>query len=477
LRSRLATIAVALFVLAVFVAGTSRTNEAGPLSAESAGVATGLRDRTAAGSRASEWVRELTDRAGPRLAGSPGDRAAVAVALEMLKSIGFANVHAEKVIVPVWARTSESGQVTAPVSQALALTALGESVGTPEGGIEAEVIGVRSFEELEARKSAVPHKIVFFDVSMERTKNGSGYGKAVVYRSEGPSRAGRLGAAAVLVRSIGTDSNRLPHTGALEYAEGAPKIPAAALSIPDANLLARLLARGQPVRVRIALACGMRPDAESANVIGEIPGREVPDEIVVLGAHLDSWDLGRGAIDDGAGCGIVIEAARQIAALPTRPRRTVRLVLFANEENGLAGGKAYAAAHAAELPKHAAALEADSGTGRPLGLSWNAGSSAAPLLTQIAGLLEGLEAGHLTPGGIGGVDVSPLLSAGVPLVGLEQDESTYFDFHHTANDTFDKIVPADLDRASAAAAVAGWCLADAPGPIERIPPDQRKMPW
>jgi carboxypeptidase Q len=477
LRSRLAAVAAALFVLAVIGLAASRPNEAGPLSTESAGVATGLRDRIAAGSRASEWVRELTERAGPRLAGSPGDKAAVAVALETMKSLGFAKVHAEKVVVSVWVRGSESGEITAPVSQKLALAALGESVATPEGGIEAEVIGVKSFEDLQARKTEVDHKIVFFDVPTERTKDGSGYGKSVVYRSEGPSRAARLGAAAVLVRSIGTDVNRLPHTGALQYAEGTPKIPAAALSIPDADLLAFLLARGKPVRVRVALACGRRPDAESANVVGEIPGREAPDEIVVLGAHLDSWDLGRGAIDDGAGCGIVLEAGRQIAALPTRPRRTVRIVLFANEENGLAGGKAYAQAHAAELPKHAAALEADSGTGRPLGLSWNAGSSAAPLLSQIAGILEGLEAGQLTPGGYGGVDVSPLILAGVPLVGLEQDESTYFDFHHTANDTFDKIVPADLDRAAAAATVAAWCLADAPGPIDRIPPDKRKMPW
>jgi hypothetical protein len=477
LRSRLAAVAAAPFVLAVLVAADSRPKEAGPLSAESTDVAAGLRERTAAGSRASEWVRELTDLAGPRLAGSPGDKAAVAVALEMLKSLGFAKVHTEKVIVPVWVRGSESGEVTAPVSQPLALAALGDSVGTPQGGIEAEVVGVRSFEELEAKKNLVPHRIVFFDVPMERTKDGSGYGKAVVYRAVGPSRAGQLGAAAVLVRSVGTDRNRLPHTGALEYDQKAPKIPAAALSIPDADLLAHLLGRGQPVRVKMALGCGMRPDAESANVIGEVPGREAPDEVVVLGAHLDSWDLGRGAIDDGAGCGIVVEAARQIAALPTKPRRTVRVVLFANEENGLAGGKAYAEAHAAELSRHAAALEADSGTGLPLGLSWNAGPSAAPLLSQISGILEGLEAGHLEPGSIGGVDVSPMLLAGVPQIGLEQDESTYFDFHHTANDTFDKIVPADLDRAAAAAAVAAWCLADAPGPIERIPPEKRKMPW
>jgi len=478
LRPRLAAAASA-FVLAVAVSvgAASRPGAAGPLAADSAKVAAGLRDRIASGSHASEWVRELTDRAGPRLAGSPGDRAAVAVALEMLRTAGFVNVHAEKVTVPVWARTSESGQITAPVSQILALTALGGSVATPEGGIEAEVLGVRSFDELEARKSAVSGKIVFFDVPMERAKDGSGYEKAVVYRSEGPSRAARMGAVAVLVRSIGTDTNRLPHTGAFEYAADAPKIPAAALSIPDADFLARWLARGKPVRVRVALACGARPDAESANVVGEVPGGAAPDEIVVLGAHLDSWDLGRGAIDDGAGCGIVIEAARQIAALPTRPRRTVRVVLFANEENGMAGGKAYAAAHAHELLRHAAALEADSGTGRPRGLSWNAGPPAAPLLSQIAGLLEGLQAGHLTAGGYGGVDISPLILSGVPLVGLEQDESTYFDFHHTANDTFDKIVPADLDRATAAAAVAAWCLADSPGPIDRIPPEKRKMPW
>ncbi|HEY1435233.1 MAG TPA: M20/M25/M40 family metallo-hydrolase [Thermoanaerobaculia bacterium] len=467
---------VAGFLL-VLAAATVRAAEPGPLSAEDLTAAGALRDRIVAGSRGTEWVREITDRAGPRLAGSPGDRAAVAVALEMFSALGFSNVRAEKVIVPVWSRTSESGEVTAPVSQKLVLAALGGSVATPEGGLEAEVLGVRSFDELEAKKDFARGRIVFFDVPTERRADFSGYGKSVVYRSEGASRAGKLGAIGVLVRSIGTDDNRLAHTGSLDYAAGAPKIPAAALSIPDADLVAHLLSRGGPVRVRFALDCRTRPDGESANVIGEVPGREKPDEIVVLGAHLDSWDLGRGAIDDGAGCGIVVEAARQIAALREHPRRTVRVVLFANEENGLAGGKAYAAAHAAELSRHVAALEADEGTGRPLGLSWNAGPSAAPLFVQIAGILRAVDAAAFTTGGEGGADISRMLPAGVPLIGLSQDASTYFDFHHTANDTFDKIVPKDLDRAAAAAAVAAWCLAEASQPIERVPADKRKLAW
>ena len=461
----------------VLAAVAIRALDQGPLPSESLRTASDLRDRVAEGSRAADWVREITDRAGPRLAGSAGDRAAVAVTLEMLKSLGFANVRAEKVMVPVWARVSESGEVTAPVSQRLALTALGGSVATPAEGLEAEVVRVRSFDELEKRRDAVRGRIVFYDVPTERTRDGSGYGKAVVYRSEGASRAAVLGAVGVLVRSIGTDDNRLPHTGDLSYKDGAPKIPAAAVSIPDADLLAHLLASAVPVRVRFSLDCGRRPDAESANVIGEIPGRERPEEIVVLGAHLDSWDLGRGAIDDGAGCGIVIEAARQIAALSERPRRTVRVVLYANEENGLAGGKAYAAAHANELARHAAALEADSGTGRPFGISWNAGPAAEPLFSQIGALLTPLDAGGIEAGGEGGADISQLVLGGVPVVGLLQDHSTYFDFHHTANDTFDKIVPKDLDRATAAAAVAAWCLAEAPALPDRVPPDKRKLPW
>jgi hypothetical protein len=280
----------------------------------------------------------------------------------------------------------------------------------------------------------------------------------------------------VVIRSIGTDRNRTPHTGALKYDDDAPKIPAAALSIPDAGLLTRLLAAGAPVRLRFRLDCGDAPPGRSANVVGEVPGRAAGrrDEIVLLGAHLDSWDLGTGAIDDGAGCGIVLEAARLIALLPRRPERTVRVVLYANEEHGNDGGKAYRAAHSAELPRHVAAFEADSGTGAPLGLSWLAGPSSERGLRGLLEALAPLGVAALASGGSGGVDVGPLREDGVPQFSFSQDRSTYFDFHHTANDTFDRIEPASLDRMAAATAAFAYFAAATPEPFERIPAEKRK---
>jgi Zn-dependent M28 family amino/carboxypeptidase len=279
----------------------------------------------------------------------------------------------------------------------------------------------------------------------------------------------------MLIRSIGTDSNRLAHTGTLWYDPNQPRIPSAALSAPDADLLASILASGAAVRVRITVACENRANGESANVIGEIVGHEKPGEIVLLGAHLDSWDLGRGALDDAAGCGVVIEAARQIAQLPARPRRTIRVVLYANEENGQSGSEAYASTHATELEFHAAALEMDSGTGRPTAFSWRAAPSTLPLLAQMTDLLRALSIAPSTEEGEFGADVANLLETGVPLLNLWQDLTTYFDYHHTANDTFDKIVPRDLDKVTAATAVIAWCMADAPSAIERVPQDHRKL--
>jgi carboxypeptidase Q len=447
-----------------------------PLDAAVAQAALTLRERAIAGSRAVEWVRGLTDEAGPRLAGSPGDRAAVDWALATLRAQGFANVRAERVLVPVWRRGVETGEITAPWPHTLALTALGGSIPTPEGGLEAEIVELPSMDALEGNADRVKGKIVFFNVRMERAADMSGYARAVPVRSDGASRAGKLGAVGVLIRSIGTDHNPTPHTGGLRYADGAPKVPAAALAIPDAELLERLGRTGRPVRVRFSLGCRELPQAESANVIGEIKGGDKKDEIVLLGAHLDSWDLGTGAIDDGAGCGIVIEAARLIGQLPVKPRRTVRVVLFANEENGSAGGKAYALAHAAELPKHAAALEADSGTGAPSGLGWTAGPSAEALLKAIARILEPIGAGALKADGGGGADIGPLKDAGVPLFAAIQDTSRYFDFHHTANDTFDKIEPEALDRMVASVAVFAWVAAMAPEPFEKIPEEKRTEP-
>jgi hypothetical protein len=436
-----------------------------------------LREKAFAGTRAVEWARGLTDQAGARLPASPGDRASIEWGLATLKALGFANVRAEKVRTNTWQRGVETGEVTAPYPQKLFLTALGGSVGTPDSGLEAEVLEVGSLDELDTKKEAeVRGKIVFFNKRMRRTPDGTGYGEAVRVRGAGASRGAKLGAVGVLIRSIGTDSNRTPHTGALRYEQGVAKIPAAALSNPDADLLERLGREGEPVRVRFTLGCRDTGEGETANVIGEIPGRGKPDEIVLLACHRDAWDLGPGALDDAAGCGIVIEAARLIAGLAKRPVRTIRVVLFANEENGLAGARAYAADHAAELPRHVAALEADAGSGRPTGFSWNAGPSAEPLVKEISALLEPLGATGLKKDRAGGADISRLVPAGVPQFSVGQDASRYFDWHHTANDTFDKIEPESLDRVTAAVAVFAYVATSVPEPFEKIPQDQRVLP-
>jgi hypothetical protein len=397
--------------------------------------------------------------------------------VETLKALGFSNVRAEKLMAPFWERGVESGEVTAPTPHKLFLTALGGSIGTAESGLEAEVILAASLDDLATKKEAdVRGKIVFFNGRMRRTADGAGYGEAVKVRGGGASKAARLGAVGVLIRSIGTDSNRTPHTGSLRYEKGIAKIPAAALSNPDADLLERLLRRGKPVRVRFTLGCRDRGEAETANVVGEIPGRGKPDEVVLLAGHRDSWDLGEGAIDDGAGCGIIIEAARLIAGVTPRPKRTIRVILFANEENGLAGGRAYVDTHAAELGRHVAALEADSGTDAPTGFNWNAGPSAEPIVNEIAALLGPLGAGTVKAGGFGGADISRLALSGVPLFSVSQDASRYFDLHHTANDTFDKIVPESLDRMTAAVAVFAYVAASVPEPFEKIPVEKRVLP-
>jgi carboxypeptidase Q len=470
------SLAALMPVVLLASASVSHGADSPALSPEVRKTAEALREKAFSGTKAADWVRGLTDEVGPRLSGSPQDAVGVAWALAKLKELGFSNVHAEKVVVPAWQRGVETGEVTAPVKQRLILAALGGSPATPEGGLEAEVVELASLEELDAKGAAALNgKIVFFNKRMERASETRGYGYAVDVRTKGPSRAARLGAVGVLIRSIGTDHNRLPHTGAVDYVEEVPKIPAAALAIPDAEMLERLIAQGKPVRVRFTLTCGDRPEVESANVIGEIRGSSKPDEIVLLGAHRDSWDLGTGAIDDGAGCGIVIEAARLIGMLPKHPARTIRVCLYANEENGLAGGKAYFKAHQAELDRYAAAIESDSGTDYPVGFAWTAGPSAEPFVKEIAAILAPLGAGTLSAGGAG-ADTGTLKIAGVPMFMVRQDSSRYFDYHHTANDTFDKIDPEGLDRNVAAVAAIAYCAASVPELIERIPLDKREEP-
>lgn len=421
-------------------------------------------------------LADLTDTVGPRLTGSPGAAAAVEWALRAFKADGI-KAWTEPVTVPAWTRGEEraellaGGVVARPLR--LAVTALGNSPGTPAEGLTAEVIEVRSLEEVAALGEKARGRFVFFNHSMGA---GQGYGDTARLRTRGPAAASRFGAAGALVRSLATATLRDPHTGMTSWRDASAPIPAAAVSVEDAELLHRLLARG-PVRVRLDLGCGFATPAavESANVLAEVRGRERPEEVVLIGAHLDSWDLGTGAVDDGAGVVMVMEALRQIARQPVAPRRTVRAILFMNEENGLEGGRAYAARRAADLPRHVAALEADSGAGRPLGFSVTAGDGGLALMGRLAAPLATLgAAGVKAPGG--GSDLEPLEQAGVPVLGLWQETSRYFDWHHSAADTFDKVVPAELSAAAAAVGVMAWQLAESPEVLPRLAPPSPAPP-
>ncbi len=443
---------------------------ASPLAAPSSR----LRDAALASRGASELVRSLTDEVGPRLAGSSGSKAAVEWAVRTLQQRGFDNVRAEPVTVPHWERGEESGAVVAPRFQPLQLTALGGSVGTGLEGIEAEVVEVDSLEALsKLPPAAVAGKIVFYDIPMPRSRDGTGYGKAVPARGVGAMRAAALGAVAAVIRSVGTDHNRLPHTGAMRRDEKAPTVPAAALSVPDAELLHRLIAEHKTVRLRLKLGCRWLPDAESANVVAEISGAGKSEEIVLLGAHLDSWDLGTGALDDGAGVGIVVHAAQLVGSLPRRPPRTIRVVLYANEENGLSGAHAYAHAHQFEAARHIAALEADAGTGRAYGVRFLGEPQARGRLAEIAAALQPLGIDLLGDDAHGGADLGPLRALGVPMIDVAQDVSAYFDYHHSANDTFDKIDPEALAQVSAAFAVLAEGIANLDGDFGRVPEEKR----
>jgi hypothetical protein len=437
-----------------------------------------LRDQLAGGRGAARIVEDLCDRVGPRLAGSDAAREARRWAVRELARLGLRNVHEEPLREPRWVRGEETAEIVSPVRQRLVVAALGGSGGTGDAGLEGEVIATANGETLAALAakdpSAVRGKIVFLMQRTDRTRDGSGYGRAVSIRYSGPAEARKLGAAAVVIRSVGTSSTRLPHTGVMKGEPGIPSLPAAALSAPDADLLERLAAAGS-VRLHLTLGCRTEADVPGGNVVGEIPGSEHPDEVVLLGAHLDSWDLGTGAIDDGAGVGIVAEAARAIAALPRAPRRTIRVVLFADEESGGSGGKAYAAAHRPELDRHVAALEMDLGTDRVYRIAASGGPEADGVVRDLAGVLRPIGVAERGDEASGGSDVGGLRAFGVPLIDLNQDASRYFDFHHSADDTFDKIDAANLAQATAATAAVAWLVADEPGTLGRIAPEKRTV--
>jgi carboxypeptidase Q len=407
--------------------------------------------------RAYSRLAHLTDHIGNRLSGSKNLERAIEWALAEMKRDGFDTVRAEKVMVPHWVRGEESLEMITPNPQKLSLLGLGNSIGTPAEGISAEAVVVRNFAELDRLGQQVRGKIVVYNVPF------TNYGATVVYRLQGASRAARYGAVAALVRSITPVSLQTPHTGAMNYDANQPKIPVAAITIEAAELLQRMNDRGDRPTLRLKMEAKFLPDAESANVIAELKGSEKPDEVILISGHYDSWDVGQGAHDDGGGCIIAWEAARLLKELGLRPRRTIRVVLYTNEENGLRGGNAYRDAHRADLAKHILAIESDSGAYRPegFGLAATAPPQARSNMLEIAKLLSGIGADGIAANG-GGADIGPIMREGVIGASLDVDGAHYFDIHHTPADTLDKVNPRDLALCVATMAVMAYTVADMP---------------
>jgi carboxypeptidase Q len=404
----------------------------------------------------------LTDRIGNRLSGSESLERAIEWALAEMKRDRLDNVRAEKVMVPHWSRGAESLELVAPVRKSLPMLGLGNSVGTPPEGLTAEAVVVRNFDELEALGERVRGKIVVYNVPF------TNYGATVAYRGVGASRAARYGAVAAIVRSVTPVSLQSPHTGALRYLDDQPKIPAAAVTIEGAELLQRMQERGEHPQLHLKMEARFLPDAESANVVAEIKGREKPEEVVVIGGHLDSWDVGQGAHDDGGGCIVSWETVRLLKELGLKPRRTIRVVLFTNEENGARGGGGYRDAHKSELAKHILAIESDSGVFRPtgFGLDEKATPQSRADFIEIAKLLSGIRADNIAADG-GGTDIGPIVREGVVGASLNVDGTHYFDIHHTHADTFDKISPQELAACVAAMAVMAYVVADMPERLDK----------
>jgi carboxypeptidase Q len=408
------------------------------------------------------WRRlaELTDTYGNRLSGSENLNRAIQWAVTTMKADGLANVHTERVMVPRWVRGQESAVIVDPPEHPIAMLGLGGSVATPPSGIEADILVVKSFQELDARGADARGKIVLFNVPY------TNYGETVQYRSGGAAAAARHGAVAAFVRAVGPMGLRTPHTGNMSYGDAAVKIPTAAIAAEDANRIQRLTDRGLRVRVRLRMDARFESDVESANVFGEIVGRERPNEIVLVGCHFDSWDIGTGASDDGVGCIVTWEALRLMKTLGLQPRRTVRLGLFTNEENGLRGGTAYRDAHKASASNHVFALESDSGVFAPSRLGFTGSAGARAIIDDIGALLRPLGLADIGPGG-GGADIGPISQAGnVPMMAYQGDSTRYFTIHHTPADTVDRIAPDDVSTAAAAIAVITYVVAELE---ERLP--------
>ena len=422
-------------------------------------------------------VAHLSDNIGARLTGSAQAAKAVEYVASELKAIGC-EVQLEKVMVPHWVRGEETAALVQwpgmaeKTTQKIVLCALGDSVGTAESGITAEVLAVKNFDELKVLpRDKVAGKIVLFDYPYDKQmaaegRGGEAYGEAVVYRADGPSAAARQGAVACLIRSVGGADYRIPHTGQTKYTTDAPKIPAGAITAEDADMIVDLVRQG-PVKMKLVLTPQTLPDVESANVIGDIKGSEHPEQVIVISGHLDSWDLGTGAIDDGAGVAVSMEAANLMQKLHLKAKRTIRVIAWMNEENGLAGSKQYAKDQEKEMSNHFAVMETDGGAGHPLGLNMHSKPEVKAMLKPVAAILQDSGAGILNLVEHCGADIEPMEKAGVPAFSPIQDSRFYFNYHHTAADTLDKIVPKELAENSAVVAVAAYALANSEQPLPR----------
>lgn len=425
-----------------------------------------LRDQALVDDTSWRVTESLTTEVGPRLPGSEADARAVAWAEAKFTELGYDRVWTEPVTFPRWVRNSESARVVGDHAQPLVVTALG---GSPGGEVEAQIVRFEDFDALEAApEGSLEGRIAFIDYRMARTRDGSGYGAAGATRSRGPSVASSKGAVGFLMRSLGTSHARVANTGGTRFAEDVEPIPAAAMSLPDADQLGRLLERG-PVTVNLALDVGFDGDYTSHNVIGEITGSGGHDDFVVIASHLDSWDLGTGAIDDASGVGITMAAGHLIGKLEQRPARTIRVIAFANEEQGLIGARQYTERHAGSISNHLIAVESDFGAGRIYGFDTGAPEHAQAATLQIAEALAPLGIEHMQGEGSPAPDIIPLAYAGVTWAWLGQDGTDYFDLHHNANDTLDKVDPEDLAQNTAAYVVFTYLAAEAEGDFGSAP--------
>ena len=470
------------FTAAAWLTLTTNAAFAQQADAPAVDVATLERIRDAAMSSDFAWqtLANLADKVGPSLSGSPGAEAAVTQVSEAMKA-AWLTVSLQPVKVPHWVRGEETAELVdyagrpKGITQPLHLTTLGGSAATPKKGLIAPVLLVHSLAELKTRAAEVPGKIVLISIAFDQNladngQAGQAYGQAGEPRFSGPAVAAKLGAAATLVRSVGGADYRLPHTGATKWDDGGKQIPAAALASEDAMLIERLAAQG-PVTMKLLLTPQTLPDADSHNVLVDLPGRESPEQVVILSGHLDSWDLGTGAMDDGMGVAAAMGAVQVLKSLGIQPRRTLRAIAWMNEENGSRGGKAYFDALNGNTATQSAAIESDFGLAGPLGVTGSISDAQMKQLAPVGSVLRGIGAGVLnTRAGEAGADIAPLQGAGVPGFAPLVDGRHYFDLHHTAADTLDKVDPQALRRQTAVMAVLAYYLAEMPQPLERVTP-------